>query len=510
MISQNIVNQFLNQKLRNWGWIKNLSNEDLLEEVAFITKDVPGFKFKTEPFKHQLATFILGVYNPRFLWFLSMGLGKSKIVLDILNYYKLTGKVNKTLVLVPSPISIESFREQIEIHSDFSHVALYGVRQERWNRLESNDVDIYVLNFAGLQSMLMEDDGNNRMPSTKNIVEFSNHFDSMVIDEIHNCKSLKTLNYKLSLMVSRNYYIRMGLTGTPMNRDPMDLWTQFNIIDGGETLGRTISLYREAFFKSKINYWGGYEYVFDKRKEPILKKKLLNKSIRYSEFEVQELPELVRRIIRIQMPPENRGYYQSIVKGLIAVKGNYVEIDAVFVRLRQICSGFLQHKLDTEEKATIDFDYNPKLEALMDLIRGISEKHKIVIFHEFIHSGHLISKELKKNKLKHVLLSGATKDKIGAKNEFVNNKSTRIFVVNSKSGGTALNLQIANYVIYFESPVSAIVRSQSEKRCHRTGQTKRTFIYDLIVGGSIEEKVLEYVKEGKNLLKTLVGGTIKL
>ena len=108
------------------------------------------------------------------------------------------------------------------------------------------------------------------------------------------------------------------------------------------------------------------------------------------------------------------------------------------------------------------------------------------------------------------MLSGATKDKIGAKNEFVNNKSTRIFVVNSKSGGTALNLQIANYVIYFESPVSAIVRSQSEKRCHRTGQTKRTFIYDLIVGGSIEEKVLEYVKEGKNLLKTLVGGTIKL
>lgn len=506
MISRLAVDSFLKQKLDDWSWVKDLDRKDLLSELELLLPK--GFKFKTKPFKHQLVAMIVGIYNPKFLWFFNMGLGKSKITLDLLQYYRLTEKINKTLVLVPSPISIESFREQIDIHSYFTHVALYGSKEERWRILEETDVDIYVMNYAGLLSMLV--DRNDRVLPPASVIErFSKHFDAMIMDEIHMAKSIKTWTYKLSLLISRNFKVIYGLTGTPFGRDPMDLWAQFHLIDNGETLGRSISIYRAAFFTVSINRWGGYEYNFIKSKEALLQRRLRNKSLRYSDEEVKELPKKVTQQIRLTMPPENRGYYKSIVDGLIAVKGDYIKIEAVFVRLRQICSGFLQHKLD-DEKITITFDNNPKLEALLDIINGTPEDSKVVVFHEYIHSGNIISETLNKHKIKHTRLYGGTKDKVGAKNEFIHNKDVKVFLVNSQSGGTSLNLQVANYVIYFESPVSPIIRNQSEKRVWRTGQTKRTYIYDLVIAHSVEEKILSFLAEGKNLFEALVEGKVTL
>jgi SNF2 family DNA or RNA helicase len=509
MISKAAMDNYFNQKLDDWRWVKELSRKDALE---YIKENVPKeFKFKTKPFIHQLVGFIIGIHNPKFLWFLDMGTGKSKLVLDLLNYYKLIGKINKILILVPSPVGIGSFIEQIEMHSDFSYESLYGIKNERWNILERTKADICIMNYAGLRVMLMGEKNEEHisLPSKEKIIEFSKYFDAVVWDEIHALQNMKTLTYRLSVSFTHQYPVKYGLTGTPVGRDPMDLWTQFHVIDNGETLGRVISIYREAFFDTKVNYWGGYEYKFKKTREKQLQRRLCNKSLRYAIEEVIDLPEKIYRRINVKLSTESRGYYKSIVEGLIALKGNFVEIDAVFVRLRQICSGFLQHNLD-DEKVIIDFDYNTKLEALMDLVDSIPLSSKIIIFHEFIHSGNIISKELKKNKYKHERLFGGTKDKIGAKNRFTNEKDIRIFVVNSKSGGTSLNLQVANYIIYFESPVSPKIRVQSEGRAYRTGQTKHTFIYDLVVKGSIEEKVLDYLAEGKDIFKALIKGEVEL
>lgn len=501
MISRLAIDEFLKQKLDDWSWVKNIKQEDAESELKELLPK--GFKFKTKPFTHQLVALIVGIYNPRFLWFLDMGLGKSKVALDLLQYYKLKNIVKKTLVMVPSPVSIESFREQIEIHSNFTHESLYGTYNERWDILNNTNADIYVMNYAGLMVMLMDRGSKSKMPSMAKVTKFSGMFDAMIMDEIHVAKSVNTLTYRLSLMISKKFKVMYGLTGTPFGRDPIDLWSQFNLVDHGETLGRNISIYREAFFSTSINRWGGREYSFIKRKETLLQKRLKNKSLRYSDSEVKELPKKVVQIIHVDLPLENKGYYQSIVDGLIAVKGNYIEIEAVFVRLRQICSGFLQHKLD-DEKITINFDHNPKLEALIDLLQGTPEDSKVIIFHEFIHSGSIIAKELDKLKIRYTRLYGGTKDKIGAKNEFIKDKNVKVFLVNSKSGGTSLNLQVANYAIYYESPVSPIIRKQSEKRIWRTGQTKRTYIYDLVVRHSIEERILGFIAEGKNLFKALL------
>jgi SNF2 family DNA or RNA helicase len=296
-----------------------------------------------------------------------------------------------------------------------------------------------------------------------------------------------------------------------MGRDTMDLWSQFCLIDDGETLGKNITLYRESFYKTIVNYWGGYEYKLDPQKEPLLQKRLPNKSIRYDQSEVIELPTRVDRKIKIRLSTEAKGYYDSVVQGLIAVGKDYRKVDAVFVRLRQICSGFLQHKLDDlENKVVIDFKYNPKLEATMMLLDSIPVTSKVVIFHDFIHSGNLLEKELKKEHYKFVRLYGATKDKKSVLHSFMKDKKCRILLANSQSGGTGLNLQMANYCIMYESPVSSIVRKQSEGRIYRNGQTCRTFFYDIVVENSVEERILEYIKQGKDIFRAIIEGKLKL
>lgn len=502
-IAVSAIRDFLNKEREDWRWIKTLSEKDMLEELHDIA---PKLRFKTKPRDYQLASLLLGIYNRQFLFLLDMGGGKSKIVLDTLNYHRLKGRIKRTLVVVPSPVNISDFAEQIETHSNIPYLELTGHKNERLNKLDGFEDGIAIINYAGLMAMTTDHVENRFMPIPSLVQEFARKFDSVVFDEIHMAKNRNTLTFKLCYMISRRYEFRYGLTGTPMGRDPMDLWAQFKIIDEGETLGHNITLYRNAFFKTKINYWGAYEFIFDKSKSELLNELIANKSIRYEASEMVSLPPVSKKMIHITLPWENGDYYRQAVQGMIQAKGNKTEIDNNFVRLRQISSGYFMYKMD-EEKILVNFKENPKLESLVSLIESLPFDSKAVVVHEFIHSGRLIAKELKERKIKFVHLEGATKDKSEVRTKFKTDKSVKIFLMNWKSGSMGLNLQEANYMFFFESPVSPISRTQTERRVHRSGQNKHTFIYDFTCS-KVEQKIQEYLREGKNLFEELINGRV--
>ena len=70
-------------------------------------------------------------------------------------------------------------------------------------------------------------------------------------------------------------------------------------------------------------------------------------------------------------------------------------------------------------------------------------------------------------------------------------------------GAFALNLQIANHVIYFESPIGCIPRDQSERRCWRKGQTKKVLMYDLVMDGGVDERILAFHQDGLDIFQSL-------
>jgi SNF2 family DNA or RNA helicase len=267
----------------------------------------------------------------------------------------------------------------------------------------------------------------------------------------------------------------------------------------------------------KSNYWGGVDFTLKKEMESVLHDRIKNKSLRYSEEEANTLPPKVYITKTVEFPKTSRVYYNKAKKDLIdeirsisKTKGEeYAILKNTFVNLRMLTSGYIRYKNEEEgstERIDIPFKENPKLDALEELIKETPDDSKIVVFFEYTASGKLIKERFNKLKIKYSFLAGETKDKDGACREFLENKKCKVFLANSKSGGVGLNLPIANYVIFLESPVSAITRKQSEKRCHRTGQEKTVFFIDIIMENSIDEKIMEYLEQGKYLFAKLIDG----
>src|SRR5262249_48725752 len=157
--------------------------------------------------------------------------------------------------------------------------------------------------------------------------------------------------------------------------------------------------------------WGGTEYTLRKKLQPTLSRFIASSSLRYSVDECVELPEKVMVQKNCDFPVENWGYFVKARDELFKSHGNFREGQHAFLRLRQISSGFVGFIDDeTEERAQVEFQVNPKLELLMELVREVPEDRKCVIFYEFNFSGAKISEALKKEKLKHGWLHGGTKD----------------------------------------------------------------------------------------------------
>lgn len=508
MISKSAIDEFHNRNLEDWSWLKEVPESDIQE----LLKDIaPDFSFKTKPYAHQLPCFVIGIKNSNFLFYLDPGTGKTLISISIIDYLKQQGKLKSALILSPNTSTVATWADQTKLHSDLSYIELTGTAEERW-KLMDKEADLFFLNYTGLQVMTTETKKNQKtkkngwVPIPQLIKKFQDKFNVVIYDESHYLKSRQSLNYEICNELSKTCEYRYGLSGTPFGRQIEDLWTQFHLIDRGETLGEFITLFRQAFFDVKVNKWGGYEYTFIKKYEKDLNKRLQNKSIRYAEEECNSLPDKIYKKIVIPFTAEGYEYYKHAVAGIIEAKGNITEIKNAFVRLRQITSGFLKYKNDEGEEIEIIFTENPKLDALCDFIQSLPEDEKVVVFNEYIKSGDLISERFKKLKIKHTRLFGGTKDKKDVKEVFLKDKNCRVFLANTIAGGTGIDgLQdVARYIIYFESPVSSIIRRQSEKRLHRSGQKKRTFIVDITVRNSIDERVLAYLKEGKDLFDALL------
>lgn len=520
MISKFAIDEFLEQEMEDWFFVKDLSQKELKEVILDLT-GLPSF-FKMKPYKHQLACYLLGLYCKTFLFFPDMGMGKTAICLGLLQYYKQIGEVKKrALVVVPNAVNVANFIKEIHKHSGMTVKGLTGERDIRLLAIAEH-VDINVINYDGLKVFMStmekvkgKKKGKYRINKTR-AKHFLYNYDFICLDEIHLLRNRKH-NYDLCKFLCQNIKYRYGLTGTPFGRDLQALFAQFYLIDRGRTLGKNITFFREAFMTQKTeqiytkNKEGEviirdvWKYVSSKKNKRLLKQRIKNRSIRYKDTEAVDLPKRVDIQIPLIFPSENLKHYNKALQGLIEAKGDYTSLDNAFTRLRQITSGFFVFKNEDDERIEIEFKDNPKLERLVDLIQSSPEDTKVVVFNWFVPAGQMIKKRLQKEKINSVWLYGKTKKKEETLDKFLEDKDVKVLNVNIKTGSLGLNLQeVTSYLIYYDIPVSPFDRKQSLKRIHRIGQTKRTFIYDLIMKGSIDEKILGFLKEGRDLFKAIL------
>ena len=182
-------------------------------------------------------------------------------------------------------------------HLTFSKII--GTEQKRIAAIKKK-ANIYIIsrdNIAWLCALY----GGSRLP-----------FDMIVIDELSSFKSYKSQRFK-SLRVTQPYFKRfVGLTGTPAPNGLIDLWPQIYFMDRGERLGKTITAYRNTYFRpGQTNGNVVYSYNLLQDSEKLIHNKIADICISMKADDYLQMPFRTDNFIKLDLPEALKKKYEE-------------------------------------------------------------------------------------------------------------------------------------------------------------------------------------------------------
>ena len=412
-----------------------------------------------------------------------MGLGKTIQALALLANEKRGGTSGPSLVVTPVSVAFNWVQEAARFTPGLKVYRHTGIdRQKASERF--NDYDIIVTTYGTMR---------------KDIELLKDHpFHYIILDESQNIKNPASQTAKAAKLL--NAKNRLVLTGTPVENNTLELWSQFSFINPG-LLGNV------TYFKD--NFAKAIDRDHDEEAASMLKRLIYPFILRRTKEQVAtELPPKVETISYCDLKPAQRrlydkwrDYYRAAILGTIDSKGmnrSQMKILEGLMKLRQICCH--PHLIDKGFRGP-----SGKLELLNELLdEVISEKHKVLVFSQFVKMLRVIRDHLDNAGITYEYLDGRTRDRQGRVEHFQEDASVPIFLISLRAGGTGLNLTAADYVIHVDPWWNPAVELQATDRTHRIGQTKKVFAYKLIAKDTVEEKVLELQERKKKLVSQLI------
>ena len=227
--------------------------------------------------------------------------------------------------------------------------------------------------------------------------------------------------------------------------------------------------------------------------------KLITKPIllRRTKSQIQlNLPEKTIQKIVLPFGEKQKEIYRNTamtfsrqVENLIQEQGENRAQLAMFsalMRLRQICSdpAAVPGVIFTEMPVKIDH-------FLKSLEDHLLENESVIVFTQFLTTLNRIESELKRTKTPHYVLQGkmTSKDRVKTIAEFQKREEPAVMLMTLKTGGVGLNLTKASVVYHLEPWWNPAVENQATDRAHRMGQKKDVKVYNLLIEGSLEEKI---------------------
>lgn len=341
-------------------------------------------------------------------------------------------------------------------------------------------------------------------------------WDLAVADESHFMKSTYTKRFAQMMELRNRCRQRMCLSGTPITNSPMDLYAQFEFM--GEDLSgfRNFSAFR-AFYGTYIKTADGMLSLVGLQNIPLLKERLARLCFIIKKSDaLPYLPEKTYDIIDVEMTVEQARVYKGLARDLIAeIESDLLEGGprhivvrsalTKLLRLAQVTSGYtVGQAMGSDgflgEKEILHFDPNPKLEAIVELLKKKASTEKTIIWTCWVPNIKTLRARLDIENVGQVTYYGRTsdKDRAIAEDRFANDPECKVLIGNPAAGGTGLNLlgygrdeddHDCTHVIYFAQDWSMVHRTQSEDRSHRRGTRRRVRYTDVMVIGSIDEKI---------------------
>ncbi|MDU4727649.1 DEAD/DEAH box helicase [Clostridium sp.] len=450
---------------------------------------------KFKPWNYQQYAINHVIDNSASGLFLDMGMGKTVSTLTAIDDLMLLGEVNKVLVIAPLRVAEDTWSTEVDKWDHLKHLRISKILGSKKQREEAidTDADIYVTNRENVDWLVAE-------------CFNSWIWDMVVIDELSSFKSSKAKRFR-ALKKVRPYFKRIvGLTGTPAPNSLIDLWPQIYLLDGGQRLGKTITGYKERYFKpGRRNGYVVYNWELKEGSEEAIQNKISDICISMSAKDYLDIPERIDNRVEITLPIKVMDTYKQLEKDLVLEIGeeDITAANAAVLtnKLLQLANGAIY----SEDKEVVRI-HDEKLDRLEEII-DIANGKPVLVFYNFKHDYDRISKMLTKNKIKHQTLN--TSDDI----KKWNNGEIQVALLHPASAGHGLNLQYGgNIIVWFGLTWSLELYQQANARLHRQGQKETVIIHHLIAKGTVDEDVMNALanKEvNQNMLLEAVKARIK-
>lgn len=459
----------------------------LLRNVGF---DVPApilthYDFEGgTPFDVQRKTCAMLTMNSRAYVLNGMGTGKTKAALWAWRYLNRIGAAGKLLVVAPlSTLNFTWNREIFQTLPGVTTQVLHGTKAKRLQKLGDMNADVYIVNHDGLAVVA---DALADRPD----------IDTVVLDELAVYRNGTATRTKVTRKVTAKMKWVWGMTGSPTPNAPTDAWAQCSIVTPS-SVPKYFNRFRDEVMRRLTQYkWVPKEDAVDRVFE------VMSPAVRFTLDDVAELPDLVERVVDVEMGDKQTKVYKQMEEHAFAAVSSQ-EITAanagvVLNKLLQISLGYVY----SNEKGIVALDNDERLNAIVDIVN--STDRKVIVFAPFVHALEGIAKRLTSEGYDTRQVSGDTpkSERDEVFNLFQNTRSIKVIAAHPQCMSHGLTLTAADTIVWAAPITSLEIFLQANARIRRVGQAHKQQII-MLQGSKVEKRAyarLRAKEQVQNLL----------
>ena len=471
------------------------------------------YKFKTKPYKHQLTALEKSWNKETYAYFMEMGTGKTKVLIDNLAMLYDKGKVDAALIIAPKGVIGTWYNQELPAHLP-NHIENVTVMwQANINKKQQEKLDELFKIGEDLRILIMNVEALSTEKGYNYAHKFLNaHRPLMAIDESTTIKNPNAKRTKNIIKLSDIAKYKRIMTGSPVTKNPLDLYSQCEFLSPWLLNFASYYSFRNRYAEMKtIHISGRSIQVVDKFKNlGELSEILKNFSYRVLKEDCLDLPPKNWTKRHITLSPEQRKIYTQMKETALAhLNGKQATTMTVLtqlMRLHQItCGHFTADDGSTQPIA------NNRLNELINALDELEGK-AIIWAHYQYDIREIIRVIVEKYGPGSVVdYYGLTPQDERQPNikKFQDDPKCRFLVGTPSTGGYGITLTAANTVIYYSNGYDLEKRLQSEDRAHRIGQKKNVTYVDIIAEDTVDEKIVKALRTKINIASQVLGEELK-
>ena len=471
------------------------------------------YKFKTKPYGHQLTALEKSWNRETYAYFMEMGTGKTKVLIDNIAMLYDRGKIDGALIISPKGVMGTWYSQELPAHLP-NHIENMSVLwQANITKSQSRNLGNLFKTDERLHLLIM----NVEALSTQKGLAFAqkfllSHKTLMCIDESTTIKNPKAKRTKNIISLAPRAQYRRILTGSPVTKNPLDLYSQCEFLNEEHLDFTSYYAFRNRYAEMKTLHMHGrqIQVVSHFKNLEELSEQLKTFSYRVLKEDCLDLPEKIYMKREIELSPEQKKVYKQMKEEALAIlNGKQITTMTVLtqlMRLQQItCGHFVADDGTTQEIKS------NRLSELMDILDEI--EGKAIIWAHWQKDVQIIKEALIKEYGPGSVVDyyGLTPQDQRQRNikRFQDDPRYRFFVGTPSTGGYGITLTAANTVIYYSNGYDLEKRLQSEDRAHRIGQKKSVTYVDILAEETVDEKIVKSLRKKINIASKVMGEELR-